>query len=122
MGSLTRKKIVSTSIIYKNILMKQTFKLRSSFHLRYIIALSLFALLGFSAYAQTTDSLPKPAKQLKNSIKLNLTSMIIWDNSFQLSYERVIKKNQTLNVFGGYNEFPVNLSLNLDNASLSNTS
>jgi len=102
--------------------MKQTFKLRSVFHLRYLIALSFFALLGFHAYTQTTDSIPKPAKELKNSIKINLTSMVIWDNSFQLSYERVINKNQTLNVFGGYNEFPVNLSLDLDNTSLSNTS
>lgn len=88
---------------------------------RHIIALSIFVMTVFCANAQKTDSLYKPAKEFKNSIKLNLTSRLLYDNSLQLSYERVINKNQSLNIFGGYNEFPVNLNLNLDNTELTNT-
>jgi hypothetical protein len=98
-----------------------TFKLRSVFNSRYIIAVSIFAMISFCVNAQTNDSLNKPAKEFKNSIKLNISNAILYSNSLQLSYERVINKNQTLNIFGGYQEFPGDLSLNLDNTAFANT-
>ena len=102
--------------------MKQlTFKLRSVFNSRYIIAVSIFAMISFCVNAQTTDSVHKPAKEFKNSIKLNITSPILYSNSLQLIYERVINKNQTLNIFGGYQEFPGDVILNLDNTELGDT-
>jgi hypothetical protein len=33
--------------------------------------------------------------------------MLLYDNSYQFSYERIIKENQSLNVFVGYQEFPL---------------
>src|SRR4051794_25974989 len=88
---------------------------------RYIIALSIFAITGVCAFAQTPDSLYKPAKEFKNSIKLNISNRILYDNAFQLSYERVINKHQTLNIFGGYQEFPGGIILDLDNTELGDT-
>ena len=102
--------------------MKQfTLKLTSLFNSRHIIALSVFAITGFYANAQTTDSLPKPPKEFKNSIKVNISNAVVYDKSYQFSYERVINKNQTLNIFGGYNEFPGDLLLNLDSTELEPT-
>jgi len=102
--------------------MKQfTLKLTSLFNSRHIIALSVFAITAFYANAQTTDSLPKPPKEFKNSIKVNISNAVVYDKSYQFSYERVINKNQTLNIFGGYNEFPGDLFLNLDSTELEPT-
>ena len=100
--------------------MKQqlVFKLRSAFNARYIIGLSIFVMTGVSANAQVADSLPKPAQEFKNSIKVNVSNQIIYDNAFQLNYERLINKSQTLNIFGGYNEFPGDVVIDLDNTKL----
>jgi len=46
----------------------------------------------------------------------------LYKNAWQLSYERMIGKNQSLNIVGGYNEFPTNLSLNLANTEFTNSS
>jgi hypothetical protein len=60
----------------------------------HIAVLSILIMSGFCTKAQTTDSMPKPAKEFKNTIKFNLTSRILYDNAWQLSYERLIKKNK----------------------------
>jgi len=84
---------------------------------RYAIAVIISVITSFSAYTQTTDS-SKPARDFRNSIKLNVSSRIIYDNSFQLSYERVMKNNRTLNIFAGYLEFPADIVLKLDSTRL----
>ena len=86
-----------------------------------LIGLVIFTATVFSAGAQTSDSLHKSSKQLKNTVRVNVTSWLLYDNSFQMSYERVINKKQALNIFGGYNEFPLNLTLNLENTELTQT-
>jgi hypothetical protein len=55
-----------------------------------------------------------------NIIKYSLSSYSIYPNSLHLGYERVLSKNKSIYIFGGYNEFPASLSLNLSNANLSN--
>jgi Protein of unknown function (DUF3575) len=87
----------------------------------YIALLVFFSMAVVCTNAQTTDSSHKTAKDLKNTIKLNISNRLIYDNALQLGYERVINKNQTINIFGGYNEFPVDLSLHLDNTYLTGT-
>ena len=94
------------------------FKSRRVFNSGCIIAVCILVMIGYSANAQTSDSLKKSAKEYKNSIKLNLSSRVIYKNSYQFIYERVIKKYQTLNIFAGYQEFPLDLSLNLDSSEL----
>jgi len=83
------------------------------------IASLIFCLISISSSAQDTT---KHGRKLKNTIKLNLTAPILYNNATQLSYERLTGKNQSLNIFGGYNEFPTNLSLNLENTEFTNSS
>jgi len=45
----------------------------------------------------------------KNIIKFNLSSQILYRNTFLLGYERVVKQNQSINISGGYIEFPLSL-------------
>jgi len=68
-------------------------------------------MLGLSVNAQDT-------KTLKNSVKINLTAGIIYNKALQLSYERITGPNQSLSIFGGYNEFPAGLRFNLDNVKV----
>lgn len=46
-------------------------------------------------------------KDFKNSIKFNVSNTLLYDKSYQFSYERIIKENQSINVFAGYQEFPL---------------
>jgi hypothetical protein len=43
----------------------------------------------------------------------------LYDNAYQLVYERTINQRQTINIFAGYNKFPVNLQLKSDNLAFS---
>ncbi|MBW4362532.1 hypothetical protein [Flavobacterium taihuense] len=62
------------------------------------------------------------SKDFKNSVKFNVTNTLLYDNSYQFSYERIIKENQSLNVFVGYQEFPL-ITVDLsDDASFSKNS
>lgn len=56
------------------------------------------------------------ARDFKNSVKFNVSNMLLYDNSYQFSYERIIKENQSLNVFVGYQEFPL-ISVDIDNVN-----
>lgn len=47
------------------------------------------------------------SKDFKNSVKFNVSNMLLYDSSYQFSYERIIKENQSINVFAGYQEFPI---------------
>jgi hypothetical protein len=58
-------------------------------------------------------------KELKNSIKVNLTSWILYQNGVQLNYERLLSKKRSITVFGGIIHFPMptviaNSPLNFD--------
>ena len=54
------------------------------------------------------------SRDFKNSVKFNVTNTLLYDNSYQISYERMIKENQSLNVFTGYQEFPL-ITVDLSN-------
>ncbi|WP_281321815.1 hypothetical protein [Flavobacterium aestivum] len=53
-------------------------------------------------------------RDFKNSVKFNVSNTLLYDNSYQFSYERIIKENQSLNVFAGYQEFPL-IKVDIDN-------
>jgi hypothetical protein len=90
-----------------------------------VLLATVLLFTGFSLEAQTSDSIAAPAvtaapaRQFRNTIKLNSTSWVLYDAAFQLVYERTISKYQSINIFGGYNEFPVDISLDLDNTAFS---
>lgn len=56
------------------------------------------------------------SKDFKNSVKFNVSNTLLYDNSYQLSYERIIKENQSINIMAGYQEFPlITINLGPDN-------
>lgn len=66
----------------------------------------MFTCMGImTAHAQ--DSLT----QRKNSIKLDITSHLLYRNAFIVAYERVMSPHQTLVLSAGYQEFPKALHL-----------
>jgi len=60
-------------------------------------------------------------KDFKNSIKFNVSNTLLYDNSLQFSYERMIKENQSLNIFAGYQEFPL-ITLDVNNVNFDQSS
>jgi hypothetical protein len=46
------------------------------------------------------------SKDFKNSVKFNVSNTLLYDSSYQFSYERIVRENQSINVFVGYQEFP----------------
>jgi hypothetical protein len=68
------------------------------------------SLLLVSSTIGFSQSAPK---DFKNSVKFNVSNMLLYDNSYQFSYERIIKENQSINVFVGYQEFPL-ITVDLD--------
>jgi hypothetical protein len=86
-----------------------------------ILSIVFFVLsVSLHAEAQVQDSVKlKQVKDFKNIIKLNLTSWILYSSGLQLNYERLLSKNQSITIFGGYVTFPMptvisNSSLNFD--------
>jgi len=86
-----------------------------------VFTTAIFSLAFFSVIAQTGDTTRKPAKNFKNTIKFNLTSGLIYENSYLFNYERIVSKHQSITIFGGYQEFPTSLDLNLLDTKLDKT-
>ncbi|PKB15367.1 hypothetical protein [Flavobacterium sp. 5] len=76
------------------------------------IFVAVFLISSNALFAQGSP------RDFKNSVKFNVSNMLLYDNSYQFAYERVMKKNQTLNVFGGYQEFKL-FTVDIDNANFS---
>jgi hypothetical protein len=62
---------------------------------------ALFLVCSTNVFSQAAP------KDFKNSVKFNVSNTLLYDNSYQFSYERIIKENQSINVFVGYQEFPL---------------
>ena len=68
----------------------------------------LLLILSSGARAQTPDSSKMKFKtELKNSVKINLTSFILYSTGIQLNYERLLSLKRSITVFGGYIQFPM---------------
>lgn len=78
---------------------------------------SIFLIPSLNVFSQSAP------KDFKNSFKFNVTNTLLYDNSIQFSYERIIKENQSLNVFVGYQELPlITVDLSDDNVNLAKKS
>jgi len=62
-----------------------------------------FAIPSTRVFSQTDSNF----RDFKNSVKFNVSNTLLYDNSYQFSYERMIKENQSLNIFTGYQELPL---------------
>ncbi|HSD08384.1 hypothetical protein [Flavobacterium sp.] len=85
----------------------------TSLRIAFSLAFVLFVFSDVCAQGSTRD--------FKNSVKFNVTNTMLYDNSFQFSYERIIKENQSINVFGGYQEFPL-FTIDLDQVNFAKNS
>jgi hypothetical protein len=73
-----------------------------------ISLLMIVTIMASQTFAQTTDSAKiKFQKDYKNTIKINLTSFILYSSGLQLNYERLLSPKTSITVFGGYIEFPM---------------
>jgi hypothetical protein len=79
--------------------------------LRIVFILTLVLLISSTnVFSQSAQS---ASRDFKNSVKFNVSNTLLYDNSYQFSYERIIKENQSLNLFVGYQEFPL-ITIDLD--------
>jgi hypothetical protein len=82
--------------------------------------LLIVMIISLHSLAQVTDSAKvKFQKEYKNTIKLNLTSFVLYSTGIQLNYERLLTSHTSITLFGGYIEFPMptviaNSPLNFD--------
>lgn len=74
--------------------------LTTPFRIVFVFVLVLF-ISSTNVFSQSNS------RDFKNSVKFNVSNTLLYDNSYQFSYERMIKENQSLNVFTGYQEFPL---------------
>ena len=73
---------------------------------RYFLKLNfLFGLLLLGLNFAGAQSYNDSTKRI-NVIKFDLTSLAIYNNSLNFTYERVLKHNRTLSFTAGYNELP----------------
>jgi Protein of unknown function (DUF3575) len=83
----------------------------------FLVALFLFAFNLFCS-AQKKDS--TAFKVLYPNIpKFSISNYTIYQKSLHLGYERVLNSSHSIYIFGGYNEFPKILNLNLTGTVLS---
>ncbi len=91
--------------------------MRTNLKIYIVILLALIVSLPGKAQQDSTNI--KQEKRLKNIAKLNITSWILYSNGVQLAYERLLSKNTSITLFGGYIQFPMpsvidNSPLNFD--------
>jgi hypothetical protein len=75
---------------------------------KYLSFVVFILLISLQVKAQMKDSvIAKPERELKNSIKINLTSWILYNSGIQMNYERLLSKKRSITLYGGYIEFPM---------------
>jgi hypothetical protein len=80
----------------------------SAFVLKKLIALYFVFMVSIPANAQIKDSVAVAhEKEYKNSLKINLTSWVLYSNGIQLNYERILSGKRSITLFGGIIQFPV---------------
>jgi len=82
------------------------------------VCLILCTIFEFTS-GQNRDSVDNSRTNHPNVVKLCLSSWAIYPNSLHLGYERVLDKSHSIYLFGGYNEFPKILHLNLSSTTIS---
>jgi hypothetical protein len=76
--------------------------------LKSLLVLSfVFALSSFNTKAQTSDSLYKPEREFKNTIRFNITNPLIFGGkSLIFGYERILKNNRSFSINIGQAAIP----------------
>lgn len=81
---------------------------------RICVTVILMFIGHFYSFGQSMDTI---STKYPNIIKYSISSYALYPNSFHLGYERVLTRNKSIYIFGGLNQFPVKLNLNLANTN-----
>jgi hypothetical protein len=98
--------------------MKRLFKKSVQVFFRTCATLAFLLTGFFYSFSQSTDTI---MTKYPNIIKYSISSYALYPNSFHLGYERVLTRNKSIYIFGGLNEFPVRLNLDLSNTNFTTT-
>jgi Protein of unknown function (DUF3575) len=72
----------------------------------FVLFIVLIAALKTSAQEKDTLIITQ-SKDYKNTVKVNVTSWILYHGGVQVNYERILSKKRSFTVFGGIIQFPV---------------
>ncbi len=73
---------------------------------------SIVFLAPSTASAQMKDTTKKFENKYPNIPKISISQWLLYPNSFHVAYERVLSHNKSVDIFGGYNLFPLDFNLN----------
>ncbi len=73
----------------------------------------IILLSGYYAIAQGGDD----GMDRKNTVKYHVISQALYTESFVMSYERIVKPNQSFAIMAGYLQFPISLNSEIISAS-----
>ena len=85
--------------------------------LRFFMAVVIMATINTFGFGQLRDTTLKFANEHPNIVKVSISNWLLYPNSFHMGYERVLNENHSIYIFGGYNEFPIKLNLDLQNTN-----
>lgn len=89
-------------------------------YLRLLIIITICIITVTQAmYAQEINTSTDSIHRYSNTVKFNLTSRLVYSKSFLVSYERQLKKGQSIHLFGGYVVFPLDGNFSLSNKAVS---
>ncbi len=96
---------------------------RKYFHagVRFCITTAFFLSIASYSFGQMKDTVSKAKIKYPNIVKLSISSWLLYPNSFHMGYERILNPNHSIYIFGGYNQFPIKLDLNLSNTNLTDS-
>jgi hypothetical protein len=85
------------------------------------VIVAFLLTIGFYGFGQVKDTALSARIKYPNIIKLSISSWLLYPNSFHLGYERVLNPNHSIYIFGGYNQFPIKLNLDLSNTNFTDS-
>jgi hypothetical protein len=99
--------------------------LTKQYHLGISICLALaiiFLLSPTNGNAQMKDTTKKFENKHPNIVKVSISQWILYPSSFHMAYERVLSHNKSIDIFGGYNLFPLDFTLNFPGVEFQHSS
>jgi hypothetical protein len=90
-------------------------------HINVLSAVLLLFVFSKTAHSQVQKDSVSVTKEkpMNNTIKLNISSWVLYTNGLQMAYERVLSPKRSITIFGGIISFPVPSAIANSNLSFS---
>jgi hypothetical protein len=77
--------------------------------LKILLTVSICFIFSMRVHAQSKpdSATVSQGKKLNNTVKINLSSWILYTNGVQMAYERILSPKRSISIFGGIISFPV---------------